>query len=103
MEQGIQDGTGKQASQPNWKAGWGDDVTSPFEHSQKGTFSLCRMRGHFGCALTPGSADRMFRGAIFYAEAMAFTRFDRRDSFRATVLAWITPLPAARCISGCAA
>lgn len=51
MEQGIQAGTGKQASQPNWKAGWGD-VTSRFAHSQKGTFSLCRMRGHFGCALT---------------------------------------------------
>ena len=30
-------------------------------------------------------------------------RADRRESFRATVLAWITPLPEARCISGCAA
>jgi len=54
MEQGIQAGTGKQASQPNWNAEWGD-VTSPFAHSQKGTFSLCRMRGHFGCALTSGT------------------------------------------------
>ena len=33
----------------------------------------------------------------------ALMRADRRDSLRATVFAWVTPLPAARCISGCAA
>ncbi len=33
----------------------------------------------------------------------ALIRAERRESLRATVLAWITPLPDARCISGCAA
>src|ERR1700761_4642362 len=33
----------------------------------------------------------------------ALIRADKRDSFRATVLAWMTPLPLARCISGWAA
>src|ERR1700744_1928806 len=30
----------------------------------------------------------------------ALIRADKRDSLRATVLAWMTPLPFARCISG---
>jgi hypothetical protein len=33
----------------------------------------------------------------------ALIRADNRDSLRPTVLAWITPLPDARCISGWAA
>jgi len=33
----------------------------------------------------------------------ALIRAERRDSLRATVLAWMTPLPDARCSSGCAA
>ena len=36
------------------------------------------------------------------APARAFTRADRRDILRATVFLCTTPLPAARCISGCA-
>src|SRR5690348_10140630 len=35
--------------------------------------------------------------------ANALIRADNRESFRATVLEGMTPLPAARCISGCAA
>jgi len=35
--------------------------------------------------------------------AIAFTRAESRDNLRATVFLWITPLPDARCISGCAA
>src|ERR1700733_7954392 len=34
---------------------------------------------------------------------IALIRADSRDSLRATVLRWATCLPAARCISGCAA
>ena len=33
----------------------------------------------------------------------ALMRAERREILRDTVLSWITPLPAARCISGCAA
>ena len=33
----------------------------------------------------------------------ALIRADKRDSLRATVFACVTPLPRARCISGCAA
>ena len=42
----------------------------------------------------PGAAGK------FQPAAIALIRADRRDSLRATVLAWITPLPEARCISG---
>lgn len=42
-------------------------------------------------------------GQKIHALANALMRADNRDSFRATVLAWMTPLPDARCISGCAA
>jgi hypothetical protein len=39
---------------------------------------------------------------MIQAVANALIRADNRDSFRATVFAWITPFPDARCISGCA-
>jgi hypothetical protein len=38
-----------------------------------------------------------------HAPGSVLIRADRRASLRATVLAWITPFPDARCISGCAA
>lgn len=42
-------------------------------------------------------------GGKLQALANDLMRADNRDSLRATVFAWITPLPVARCISGCAA
>jgi len=48
------------------------------------------------------SEPKRFR-AIVQALANALIRADNLDNLRATVLAWITPLPDARCISGCAA
>ena len=51
-------------------------------------------------ALLPPKQHQISMFCQPWATAMALMREDSRDNLRETVFLWMTPLPAARCISG---